>query len=270
MKAHRFARRTTLAAVLAGGVCLVAGCSEQEEGEGILRVSIYGEELIEDTIPADIVVDGWQIDFSKFLVSVGDISADEIDLEGHFVIDLAQPSGGDGHEVGTIMVPAGIVEHLDYRVGPSASATAGNAAAPDVELMNGMGYSVYVEGAATRDDESIAFAWGFDTDTVYTQCETLQSVSDDAEATSQMTLHSDHLFYDDLDLPEPNVTFDLVAMADAEPDGTVTPEELRAVDISGLPNYGVGSRDIDDLWAFIEAQTTTLGHIDGEGHCDRG
>lgn len=270
MKAHSFARSTTLAAVLTGGVCLEPGCSEPEEGEGTLRVSIYGEEFIEDTIPADIVVDGWQIDFSKFLVSVGDISADEIDLDGHFVFDLAQPSGGDGHEVGAIMVPAGIVEHVDYRVGPSTSATAGNAGASDVELMNGMGYSIYIEGAATRDDENIAFAWGFDTDTVYAHCETQQDVSDGDEATSQMTIHADHLFYDDLDLPDPNVTFDLVAMADAEPDGAVTPEELGAVDITGLPNYGVGSRDIDDLWAFIEAQTSTLGHIDGEGHCDQG
>jgi hypothetical protein len=269
MKPHHFARSTTLVAVLTGGICLVAGCSDQEEGEGNLRVTIYGEELVEDTIPADVFVDGWQVDFSKFLVSVGDISADEIGLDGHFVFDLTQASGGDGHEVGTIVVPAGIIEDVDYRVGPSTSATAGNAAAADVELMNGMGYSVYIEGAATRDDESITFAWGFETDTV-THCGTQQLVRDGDEATSQMTIHADHLFYDDLDLPEPNVTFDLVAMADAEPDGTVTPEELGAVDITGLSNYGVGSRDIDDLWGFIEAQTSTVGHIDGEGHCDRG
>ena len=270
MKTRRFVPGTTLGVVLAGGLCLATGCSDPEEGEGTLRVSIYGEAFIEESIPADVVVDGWRIEFSKFLVSVGDISADEIALEGNFVFDLAEASGGEGHEVGTIMVPAGIVEHLDYRVGPSASATAGNAADADVELMNAMGYSVYVEGTATREGESIALAWGFETDTMYSHCETQQHVSDGDEATSQMTLHADHLFYDDLELPEPDVTFDLVAMADAEPDGSVTPQELSAVDITGLPNYGVGSRDIGDLWTFIAAQTSTLGHIDGEGHCEQG
>jgi hypothetical protein len=270
MKTRHFVHSTTLAAVLTGGICLVAGCSDQEEGEGTLRVSIYGEEFIEHTIPADVVVDGWQIDFAKFLVSVGDISADEIGLEGHFVFDLTQASGGDGHDVGTLTVPAGTVAHLDYRVAPSTTATPGNATAADADLMNGMGYSVYVEGTATRGAETIAFAWGFDTDTRYVECETEQRVTDGGEATSQMTIHSDHLFYDDLELPEPNVAFDLIAMADFEPDGTVTSEELSAVDITGLSNYGVGSRDITDLWAFIAAQTATLGHIDGEGHCEQG
>jgi hypothetical protein len=44
-------------------------------------------------------------------------------------------------------------------------------------------------------------------------------------------------------------------------------DELRAIDITAEDNYQVGSRDIDNLWDFIEAQTHTLGHIDGEGHC---
>ena len=35
-----------------------------------------------------------------------------------------------------------------------------------------------------------------------------------------------------------------------------------------LANYQVGSTDIMDLWHFIEHQTTTIGHIDGEGHCE--
>jgi hypothetical protein len=31
----------------------------------------------------------------------------------------------------------------------------------------------------------------------------------------------------------------------------------------------VGSRGgVEDLWAYLEAQSTLVGHIDGEGHCD--
>jgi len=43
---------------------------------------------------------------------------------------------------------------------------------------------------------------------------------------------------------------------------------LLAVDLRPLANYQVGSADIVDLWHFIEQQTTTVGHIDGEGHCE--
>ena len=48
----------------------------------------------------------------------------------------------------------------------------------------------------------------------------------------------------------------------------VSQAELEAVDIRPLANYQVGSTDIMDLWHFIEHQTTTIGHIDGEGHCE--
>ncbi len=270
MKIHHDIHGTTLAAVLTGGICLLTGCEEATEGEGTLRVTIYGEAFIEDQIPAADVADGWAIDFSRFLVCVGDIAADEMPLEGQHVFDLTQPSGGDGHEVGTLEVPAGIVEHLDYRVAPFSSAVAGNVTDADVGFMTSMGYALFVEGTATRGADTIAFAWGFDTDTRYSHCHTEQHVRDGGEATSQITIHADHLFYDDLELPEPNVAFDLVASADAEPDGAVTPDELRAVDLTGLANYGVGSRDISDLWSYISAQTSTLGHIDGEGHCDQG
>jgi hypothetical protein len=263
--------RIGLAAVLAGGICLAAGCeASSEDGEGTLRVTIYGEEFIEDSIPADDVVDGWTIDFSKFLVAVDSVDAGGEPLTGSFVFDLTLPSGRAGHEVGTLTVPAGIVEHLGYRIGPTTSATAGNAAAPDVDLMTSMGYGMFVEGTATRGGDSVAFAWGFDTDTRYVACETEQAVADGGEATSQITVHADHLFYDDLDLPEPNVAFDLVASGDTSMDSVVTPDELQGVDITGEANYGVGSRDITDLWGFISQQTTTVGHIDGEGHCEQG
>jgi hypothetical protein len=32
--------------------------------------------------------------------------------------------------------------------------------------------------------------------------------------------------------------------------------------------YGVGNAtDVTDLWAFIDRQASTVGHIDGEGYC---
>ena len=65
----------------------------------------------------------------------------------------------------------------------------------------------------------------------------------------------------------PELRFAEFAAADEDADGTVTTEELAAHDITALPNYGVGSLDIDDLQGFVDHMTTTLGHIDGERHC---
>ncbi len=108
----------------------------------------------------------------------------------------------------------------------------------------------------------------FDTDTTYVNCETDQKLEDGGQATSQITIHADHLFYDDLVSDDPNVAFDLVASADTDGDGNVTEAELAALDISGEDRYQVGDLPVTDLWGFISAQTKTLGHIDGEGHCD--
>lgn len=267
--------KRSIVTIFAAAAAALPACDEdggqtESQGEGMLRVTVYGEEYIEDQIPAADVVDGWKIQFSTFLVGLDGIEADGTPVPGAWVFDLTQASGGTGHEVDAISMPAGRVEHLDYRVGPVSAPDGGTATAAQIELMTSMGYGVYVEGTADKGGRSLSFGWGFSGSTRYVQCETAQGLQAGAEATSQITIHADHLFYDDLDSSEPNVAFDLIASADADGDGNVTPDELRAVDITGQTRYQVGSRDITDLWSFIEAQIGTLGHIDGEGHCEIG
>jgi hypothetical protein len=50
-------------------------------------------------------------------------------------------------------------------------------------------------------------------------------------------------------------------------DGEVTQAELTARDIRGQARYQVGNIPATNLWAFIAHQATTVGHINGEGHC---
>jgi hypothetical protein len=239
-----------------------------EGGEGELKVTIYGEAFIEDSIPAEVFADGWSVTFDRFLVVVRDVAADDHPLPGTFVFDLAQPSSG-GHDVGTVVMPAGTVSDLAYRIAPlRAETVAGNTDSDDVALLRGGPFSLFLSGTAMRDDEVVRFSWGLATDTAYGPCTTNMEVEADRSATSQITVHGDHMFYDDLDSPTPNVAFDLIASADADGDGDVTEAELRLVDISSEERYQVGSRDITDLWTFLEVQSTTLGHIDGEGHCE--
>jgi hypothetical protein len=255
-------RRLLLALPLA-----MTACGEETKEEAKThRLTVYGEAYIEDRIPAGDT-DGWTVDFEAFLVAVGDVKAGDTDVGGQRVFDLARSSGGTGHLFAD--AADGPFDTLEYRVAPAAGASAGNATAAQVERMNQGGHSVWVSGTATKGGETRTFAWGFDTDTRYFGCHAEPADVGDGTVRSVFTIHADHLFYDDLVSEAPNVAFQLVADADADGDGEVTRAELEAVDITGLDRYQVGNADdVTDLWRFIEAQTRTLGHIDGEGHCD--
>ncbi len=239
-----------------------------------LQVRIYGEEYIEEGLPAEIFVDGRSLRYDKFLVSVGGVAVAEKGSEPGLsepafqVFDLTRASDGAGQEVASDLVSLGRYDDTSFTIAPAADAAVGNASAEDLALMVDGGFSVYVAGTATKGDVSKHFAWGFATHTDYSECESLADVRGGQPAVVQLTIHGDHLLYDDLYSKTPNVTFTLIADADADNDGEVSQAELEAVDLRPLPNYQVGSTDIVDLWHFIEHLTTTLGHIDGEGHCE--
>lgn len=243
----------------------LSACSA--EGIGQLDVRIYGEAFIEEGIPAEAFVDGWAVDFTKFVIAVDHVGTAQAIDPTRRAFELTVASDGEGQEVGPVESTEG-EQHLQYRVGPGPAAEGGNAATVDAAALATADASVWVEGTATKDTQTISFSWTFATDTTYSECEVAEPVPADGSATTTLTIHADHLFYDDLESPEPNVAFDLIAASDADGDGEVTAEELKARDISGEARYQVGSRDVTNLWDFIDAQTATLGHIDGEGHCE--
>jgi hypothetical protein len=239
-----------------------------------LEVRVYGEAYIEEGLPADIFVDGWSLRYEKFLVSVGGVavaqqgSAPGLEVTEFQVFDLTRGSDGAGQVVASELVSLGRYDDTRFTIAPDPAATAGNATDADLKLMLDGGYSVYVAGTATKGEDSKRFAWGFATHTDYSACESLADVRGGQPGVVQLTIHGDHLVYDDLYSETPNVSFELIAAADTDGDGEVTQAELLAVDLRPLANYQVGSTDIVDLWHFIEHLTTTLGHIDGEGHCE--
>lgn len=248
-----------------------AACSGEDAAEGTLAIEIWGEEFIEDGIPASAFVDGWTVTFDRFLVTIDGVAAargeaaPDLRDDTQRVFDLTAPGP---HPLLTRPAPAGAYDHTTFRIRPAgAAAIAGNATTADVDRMRTGGYSVVVEGTATRGTESKTFRWGFASDTVYDHCESGARLEARGAASIQLTIHADHLFYDDLVAEDPDVTFDVLARADTDGDGEVTSAELAAFDITALPNYGTGSTSIDNLWDFIVALTATMGHIDGEGHC---
>ena len=263
------------ASILLSSICTaIVGCGEDDEdsGRGVLSLELWGEELIEEGIPGDELEDGYAVSYDKFLINLGQITvaregqAPAIEKLAMRVWDLTKTGP---FSLASITAPAGSYDHTAYAIAPATSeSTSGNAKAADIDLMVDGGYSVYVEGTADDGTVSKHFSWGFDTDTEYDPCHSQGVLADGGEATVQITIHGDHLLYDDAVKAEPSPRFNAIALADADGDGEVTQAELLDYDITVLSNYGVGSLNIDNLWDFISHMTSTLGHIDGEGHCE--
>jgi hypothetical protein len=265
----------TLKDMMLAGTLGLTACETGAGAELALRV--YGEEFIEEGIPASVFDDGWTVAFDRFLINLGAIEVSEAGAapslaEPTFqVFDLTAASSGEGQAAFAGEVPAGAYTNTRYKIHRAGDdSLAGNAAAEDVEMMKLRGFSVFVSGMATKDGMTKTFAWGWQTATSYEHCESQAVIEAGKPGAVQITIHGDHLFLDDLFSETPMVLFGLVAQADddGDGDGEITQAELEAVDLRPLANYQVGSTGITDLWHFLEHLTTLLGHIDGEGHCE--
>lgn len=262
-----------VAATVSCAVLAMAGCGAADEGKGTLQVEIWGEEYIETGIPASEFADGWGITYDRFLINLGQVTVAEeggdptVSVPTFHVWNLHTFQGPE------LLVEqeaaAGAYGHTAYTLQPATADTvAGNATDADVQAMIAGGFSVLVEGRATKGDVTVAFSWGFTNQTVYDPCHSGGALEDGGTASIQLTFHGDHLFYDDAASDQPSLRFEDLALADADADGTLTSAEMQATSILALDHYGVGSLDLDNLWDYVTHMTTTLGHIDGEGHCE--
>ena len=260
-------RLRTVLTPLAVLTVLGGACDNDPPGDSTLRVTAWGEDFIEEGIAADTFVDGWNVTFDAFVVSIAAIDVDGVALPGTYVVDLAQPSGGAGQELGALSIPAGQAPAVSWSLSVAASDASTDVDDATLDAMVAAGASLWVRGVASRGDQVKTFDWSLDTTARYVDCDTGASLVQDETTDAVLTVHADHLFYDDLDSEVPNVAFDLIAAADGDGDGAITIAELSAQSLSGQARYQVGGRDIDDLHAFIAAQARTVGHINGEGHC---
>jgi hypothetical protein len=279
-----------LLALVALGACSDSGGAD---GKGTVTFTTWGEDYIEKEIPPKdekgevIVEDGWSIKYSKFLIVISDVSVGE---DGKApVAKMTTPKIFDMHSPGQKPViefadlPGKPYAHVSYTIAPATAAAelGGGATEADKQLMVQNGYSIYVDGTATKDAKTKAFTWGFKTNTLYDKCKGEVSgketegvvVTNGGDDPVELTIHGDHLFYDDLQSPEAKVRVDNIANADADNDGKITLEELAAVDLADKTKitagtYGTGSAsNINDLRAFVEALSRTVGHFRGEGEC---
>lgn len=221
---------------------LGTGCGS-DDGQGTIVVTAYGESYIEDGIPSSVIDDGWSVDFDHFKVTIDDVNVGGNELRDLKAIDLTESSSGDGQELGAVLVSAG--DHTDSSFAIK---------------------KVEVEGEATKKDVTKTFHWIFEQTTAYTECEATTKVKAAGSATFQVTVHADHLLFDSIVASDPAVLFGPLAAADRDDDGEITQQELEQTDVG---DYDPGSEGgIEDLWAYLMALSRTVGHVNGEGHCE--
>lgn len=226
--------------VLLCSLWFLISCSASE---GTVTLTAYGESFIEEGISSEVMADDWSVEFTQFTVAFDEVRVGGAEVEVDSPVELTADSGGDGHEIGWATLGDGQDTGFSFAI-----------------------TGVDVAGSATRGDTSKSFVWTFTETARYHECETATSVGRAEDSTLQITIHADHLFYDSLVAAEPELRFQALADADADADGEITRGELEATDIGG---YDPGSEDgLDDLWSWLEAQARSLGHVDGEGHCE--
>lgn len=287
-------RRLAVAALLA-----LAGCTSDptaDAGTGDAKVTTWGEEYIEQGIPADPsgeagLVDGWSVRYDKFLVAY---RAFTIADEGAAVAALDAPRLVDNVKPGRKLLAtftgleAKAYERVGYEIAPATGGAAlVGATAGDLAFMVDRGYALYVEGAATKPVAGGApitktFRWGFASATRYVDCHAEQDGKDTLGLvitrggvdTTELTTHGDHFFYDRLQSsPDPairtSLRFEAMAAADADGDGEVTLDELDAalIDVTAYDPSGFAA---PTLGAFVRSLARTVGHYRGEGECTVG
>ena len=241
---------------------VLAGCT----GETELRV--FGESFAEEGIPAAELRDGWEVRFDELLVALGDVrvSGDPSSVLGDWhVFDIAVGSGGAGHLLSTL-VDQREIDGVHFRVGSPGTVAGGNASNAQAEMLRDSGFAIFASGEASKDGQTVGFEWGIPMDLSY-DCP-VDANERGAPETVELTMHADHLFADDLEVA-PELAFDVVAGADNDRDGLVTPDELRDVELATLSAYQTSRADIEDLWTFIGNLALTIPHVDGEGTCSQ-
>lgn len=236
-------RRLALGVVFGLVACTSFACGDDDDNnDGNVNVTAYGEKFVEDGIPAADVGDGWDIKFTSFIVTFQDVKVGNKTFDGPKAVELAKKSDGKGFPVARLDdVDGGEHKHPKF-------------------MISGM----TVQGSASKNDVTKTFDWAFTDKVKYSDCDATVNVKADDSASLQLTIHADHLFGDSLVSNDPELLFGPLAAADADDDGVITSAELKD---AGIGAYDTGNKDIDNLWDFLRAQAEQVGHVNGEGHC---
>ena len=292
---NRYFKRSFVPSLTLLGLAL-SGCPTAT-GTGTLTVAVSGEEAAVGGYPAGDIAfrDGWTLRFDHVFAAVGDVAVEESGRaelvldEALRVVDLAE---GDVVYATIPGVPAQRWSDFIYHIHipTPTSGRVGRVTAADVMQMASEGTSLRLVGTATHPTHgAYTFDVGIPVEAHMSGCISGRDgtpglvVPTNGIYETQLTLHLDHLFFDSARAEEPNLRFDAWA-AVAGADRHVTYAELanqsladlRGID--GLPLVDGATPvvyeppatglSMPNLQAFLLAQALTIGHFEGEGHCD--
>lgn len=261
------------------------GCSSSDDGKGNVAFTTWGEEFIEKEIPAATFEDGWSVKYSKFLlvlraITVADGTTVAAKQEKAVLFDMTKP--GVKPVVTFKDLDAKNWTHVSYQIGPmSADVELGPGVTDaDRQLMLTAKAVTHVEAVASKAGVSKSFVWDFTTPTLFDGCRGEKDgketegvlVTNGGTDEVQLTIHGDHLYYDDLQAANAKMRFQAIADADADMDGKITQAELGMVRLTAIPKangaYGTGgAAGVNTLADYVAALSRTVGHYRGEGEC---
>lgn len=290
-----------------GGLATVGCGADGVGGAGKVQVFVQPEDTIPEGLSAgagkESVVDGWGVQYTKFLVSIGGFRAGRsVDAaaslrdDRRWVVDLRRvPAGGF---VATTWqdAAAGRWDHFGFDL-PNATAgalAATGTAQADVDFMVANHYSLYFEavlsnpmGRSCRPTAptdcvpraTVTVRWGLRAGTAFDGCAPAQGDSGfavPAGVTVQIkpTIHGDHWFFTNLtqgaEITSRRAQW--IANCDLDRDGETTLDELRRVrasDVFESPTYNLSGAliAVTTAYDYLEAQARTLGDFQGDGEC---
>ncbi|MGC4066455.1 MAG: hypothetical protein QM784_17845 [Polyangiaceae bacterium] len=282
--------RTILRLLTVGALASIPGCNESGDGSGTVTITTWGEEYIEEGLPSSAFLDAWSVKYSKFLVVYNHVTIADDDgdvvakVEHPLVFDMTQRAKGHPKTLTTYELAARPWPNLSYQIGPiTEDAKPGDlATVDDVTLLQSNQASVHVEGTATSPTGAQkTFRWSFSPATLFQGCHGMQDgkevegvlVTNGGVQEVELTVHGDHLFYDDLQSEEGGPRFQAYADADKNDDGEVTLTEMDDVPLYTIPiekgTYGTGALgNVDTLGQYVRTLARTIGHYRGEGSCN--
>lgn len=238
-----------------------------EGDRGTLVIRANGEDFVREGFTTK---DGWEVEFDNVYVSLADITAAQTDppfdpeaggtleakaevkVEGTQVVDLAEgDENADPVLVSEVEALAGRFNALAWRMVPAESGPS-------------EGYTVWMQGAASKDGETIPFTIKVNEELAFTcgdfigdERKGILAAGEAAEL--EATFHFDHLFGD----------------GGAPPDDSINTGALGFDPLAALATNGVVDVDSAALQAGLSEEDYTtflavlpsLGHV-GEGHCE--
>ncbi|QSQ22353.1 hypothetical protein JY651_45755 [Pyxidicoccus parkwayensis] len=281
----RWWRAALVAWALAGAAC-------DNVATGDVKVTMSGGDGTQRGLPDTLFEDGWSIQFTRYLVSLGDFTLTSVSGEvhtshRHVLVDVQK---GDVPLTELKGLPPGRWD-VGFRLSPPREETEladGQVSADDVAMMRERGFSYFVEGRAVKAGVGVlTFRMGFPVDARMQDCINGVDgtrgiiVPESSVAEAEVTIHAEHMFYDRLGTHQGvKLRFDAIA-ATAEA-GVITPERLASQQLTDLRDaegqelrdadgkpvvYLPGAYDVKTLQEFITQSIVDQAHLNGGGVC---